>query len=158
MDAIDRALLDLLRANARLSYAELARQVGLSAPSVHDRVGKLEASGVIRGYRTDVDPEAIGLGVTAMIMIVQESGHEIEDMAHRFRAQPEIEACWFMAGHESFLLLARLGTIAELEQLIGRINRVPGVASTKTTIALSTKWEYRPRPPREPPPPPEATT
>ncbi|GGK21567.1 AsnC family transcriptional regulator [Pilimelia terevasa] len=151
MDAIDRTLIELLRDNARLSYAELARQVGLSPPSVHDRLGKLESTGVIKAYRADVDPEAIGLGVTAMIMIVQEPGHEIEDMTIRFRQQPEIESCYFMAGHESFLLIARLGTIAELEQLIGRINRVPGVASTRTTIALSTKWEQRPQPHRKPP-------
>ncbi|HEX5741113.1 MAG TPA: Lrp/AsnC family transcriptional regulator [Pilimelia sp.] len=151
MDAIDRTLIALLRENARSSYAELARQVGLSAPSVHDRVGKLEASGVIKAYRADVDPATIGLGVTAIIMIVQEPGHEIEDMAAQFRQQPEIEACYFLAGHESFLLLVRLGTIAELEQLIGQVNRVPGVASTRTTIALSTKWEHRP-PPSHPEP------
>ncbi|WP_229836275.1 Lrp/AsnC family transcriptional regulator, partial [Dactylosporangium sucinum] len=51
MDQIDRQLIDLLRDNARLPYAELARKVGLSAPAVHERVGKLEASGVIQGYR-----------------------------------------------------------------------------------------------------------
>ncbi len=59
MDAIDRLLVELLRTNARLSYAELARQVGLSAPAVHERVGKLETSGVLRGYHADVDPEAV---------------------------------------------------------------------------------------------------
>ena len=58
MDAIDLRLVELLRENARLSYAELARQVGLSAPAVHERVGKLEAGGVIRGYRADVDAGA----------------------------------------------------------------------------------------------------
>jgi len=59
VDAIDRLLVELLRTNARLSYAELARQVGLSAPAVHERVGKLETSGVLRGYHADVDPEAV---------------------------------------------------------------------------------------------------
>ncbi|MBM0258235.1 Lrp/AsnC family transcriptional regulator, partial [Micromonospora sp. 4G55] len=54
MDAIDLSLVDLLRGNARLSYAELARQVGLSAPAVHERVGKLESGGVIRAYRAEV--------------------------------------------------------------------------------------------------------
>ena len=83
MDHIDRDLIDLLRGNARLSYAELARQVGLSAPAVHERVGKLEASGVMRGYRAEVDPEAIGLGVTAIIGIVQESGREMDDDPRR---------------------------------------------------------------------------
>ncbi|MFI7604732.1 Lrp/AsnC family transcriptional regulator [Micromonospora sp. NPDC049366] len=146
MDAIDLSLVELLRGNARLSYAELARQVGLSAPAVHERVGKLEAGGVLRGYRADVAPEAIGLGVTALIGIVEDSGADTDDVLAAFRAMPEIESCYFMAGVESFLLKARVGTIAELEQLIVRLNRTPGVASTRTSIALSTKWENRPQP------------
>jgi Lrp/AsnC family leucine-responsive transcriptional regulator len=146
MDAIDRALVDLLRGNARLSYAELARQVGLSAPAVHERVGKLETTGVIRAYRADADPEAIGLGVTALIGVVQDSGCDIDGVLDAFREMPEIESCYFLAGVESFLLKARVGTIAELEHLINRLNRTPGVSSTRTGIALSTKWENRPRP------------
>jgi Lrp/AsnC family leucine-responsive transcriptional regulator len=146
VDAIDLSLVELLRGNARLSYAELARQVGLSAPAVHERVGKLEASGVIRGYRAEVEPEAIGLGVTALIGIVQDSGGDTDDVINALRAMPQIESCYFMAGVESFLLKARVGTIAELEQLIIRLNRTAGVASTRTAIALSTKWENRPQP------------
>ncbi|MFF0149844.1 Lrp/AsnC family transcriptional regulator [Micromonospora sp. NPDC005203] len=145
MDAIDLTLVDLLRGNARLSYAELARQVGLSAPAVHERVGKLESSGVVLGYRADVAPEAIGLGVTALIGIVEDSGADSDDMLESLRVLPEIESCYFMAGVESFLLKARVGTIAELERLIVRLNRTPGVASTRTAIALSTKWENRPQ-------------
>ena len=146
MDTIDLSLLELLRGSARLSYAELARQVGLSAPAVHDRVGKLEASGIIRGYRAEVEPEAIGLGVTALIGIVQDSGGDTDDVLDAVRAMPEIESCYFMAGVESFMLKARVGTIAELEQLIVRLNRTAGVASTRTGVALSTKWENRPQP------------
>ncbi|HEY2950132.1 MAG TPA: Lrp/AsnC family transcriptional regulator [Micromonosporaceae bacterium] len=146
MDTIDRSLVELLRMNARLSYAELARQVGLSAPAVHERVGKLEASGVIRGYHADVEPEAIGLGVTALIGIVQDSDVEIDDVVAALRELPEIESCYFMAGEESFRVVARVGAIAELEQLIVRLNRTPGVASTRTAIALSTRWENRPQP------------
>ncbi|HEU4422403.1 MAG TPA: Lrp/AsnC family transcriptional regulator [Pilimelia sp.] len=148
MDAIDRDLIELLRGNARLSYAELARQVGLSAPAVHERVGRLETSGVIRGYRADVTPDAIGLGVTAIIGVVQESGFESDDVIQALREFAEIESCYFMAGEESFLLKVRVGTIAELEHFIIRLNRTPGVASTRTTIALSAKWEGRPQPAR----------
>ncbi|PWU49086.1 AsnC family transcriptional regulator [Micromonospora sp. S4605] len=146
MDAIDLSLVELLRGNARLSYAELARQVGLSAPAVHERVGKLEAGGVIRAYRAEIDPEAVGLGVTALIGIIEDSGADTDDVLEAFRAIPEIESCYFMAGVESFLLKARVTTITELERLIVRLNRTPGVASTRTGIALSTKWENRPQP------------
>lgn len=145
MDTIDLRLVDLLRANARLSYAELARQVGLSAPAVHERVGKLETSGVVRAYRAEVAPESIGLGVTALIGIVEDSAADTEDVLAALRKMPEIESCYFMAGVESFLLKARVGTIAQLEQLIVRLNRTRGVASTRTAIALSTKWENRPQ-------------
>ena len=67
LDPIDRRIVELLTANGRLSYAELARQIGLSGPAVHERVGKLESSGVIRAYRAHLDPEAVGLGVTASV-------------------------------------------------------------------------------------------
>ncbi|HET6212817.1 MAG TPA: Lrp/AsnC family transcriptional regulator [Micromonosporaceae bacterium] len=146
LDPTDRRLIELLQENARLSYAELARQIGLSPPAVHERVGKLEASGVIRGYRADVEPEAIGLGVTALIRVVQSGDTEIDDVVASIHGLPEIESCYFLAGEESFLLKARVRTIAELEHLIIRLNRTPGVATTRTTIALSTKWEGRPQP------------
>ena len=150
MDAIDRRLLDLLRANARLSYAELARQVGLSPPAVHERVGKLEAAGTIRGYRADVLPEAVGLGVTAIIGVVQDSGGDTHDVLEALQKMPAIESCYFMAGEESFLATVRVGTIAELEHIIVELNRTLGVARTRTAIALSTKWEGRPQPLVEP--------
>jgi len=120
--------------------------VGLSAPAVHERVGKLEVAGVIRAYRADIEPEVIGLGVTALIGVVQASGTETDDVVSALREQAEIESCYFLAGDESFLLKVRVGTMGELEQLISRLNRIPGVASTRTTIALSTKWEGRPQP------------
>ena len=146
MDAIDLRLVGLLRANARLSYAELARQVGLSAPAVHERVGKLESNGTILAYRAEVAPEAIGLNVTALIGIIEDSGADTDDVLAALRDMPEIESCYFMAGVESYQLTVRVTTIAELEQLIVRINRTPGVASTRTAIALSAKWENRPQP------------
>lgn len=146
MDAIDLRLVGLLRANARFSYAELARQVGLSAPAVHERVGKLESNGTILAYRAEVAPEAIGLNVTALIGIIEDSGADTDDVLSALRDMPEIESCYFMAGVESYQLTVRVTTIAELEQLIVRINRTPGVAATRTAIALSAKWENRPQP------------
>jgi Lrp/AsnC family leucine-responsive transcriptional regulator len=150
VDAIDRRIVELLTANGRLSYAELARQVGLSGPAVHERVGKLEAGGVIRSYRAHVDPEAVGLPVTAFIGIVQGADSEIDEVVAALSEHPEIESCYFLAGVESFLLQVRVPTITALEHLIVRLNRIPGVASTRTTIALSTKWEARHQPPAQP--------
>ncbi|GAA4243589.1 Lrp/AsnC family transcriptional regulator [Dactylosporangium darangshiense] len=146
MDAIDRHLIDLLRDNARLPFAELARQVGLSAPAVHERIGKLESSGVIRGYRAEVEPETMGFPLTAVIGIVQDSSGDAESVLEALRARQEIESCYFMAGEESFLCKARVKTIGDLERLIVELNRIKGVARTRTTIALSTKWEGRSQP------------
>ena len=146
VDPIDRRIIELLTANGRLSYAELARQIGLSGPAVHERVGKLESSGVIRAYRAQLDPEAVGLAFTAFIGIVQAADSEIDDIVTAMAALPEVESCYFLAGAESFLIQVRVPTISDLEHLIVRLNRIPGVASTRTTIALSTKWEGRPHP------------
>lgn len=143
VDAIDRSLLDLLRRSARLSYAELARQVGLSAPAVHERVGKLEAAGVIRGYHADVEPHAINLGVTAIIGLMAGANDQI---LLNLRDMTEVESCYFMAGEESYLVKVRVATIDELEHVIVTLSQIPGVTRTRTMIALSTKWEGRPRP------------
>ena len=115
MDAIDRRLLDLLRANGRLSYAELARQVGLSARPCTSGSASSRPAATIRGYRADVDPRRSGCGVTAFIGVVQDADGETDDVSTALRSMPEIESCYFLAGEESFLLTVRVGTIAELE-------------------------------------------
>jgi len=143
VDAIDHQLIDLLRKNARTPFAELGRKVGLSAPAVHDRVNKLESSGIIRGYRAEIAPEAIGRSVTAVIGIVQDSSGDTDGILEALQEHKEIESCYFMAGEESFLLKVRVGAISELERLIVDLNRTTGVARTRTAIALSTKWEGR---------------
>ncbi len=95
-------------------------------------------------YRALVDPEAVGLGVTAFIGIVQGADSEVEDIVTSMSDFPEIDSCYFLAGAESFLLKVRVPSIAELEQLIVWLNRISWVSSTRTTTALSTKWESRP--------------
>jgi Lrp/AsnC family leucine-responsive transcriptional regulator len=143
VDDIDRRILDALRENGRETYAELARKVGLSAPAVHDRVGKLETSGVISGYHAAVQPTALGLGVTALIGIIQSDSGEHDDIAAALSEVPEVESCWFLAGEESFMIMVRVADVAALEHTIGRVNRIAGVARTRTTVVLSTRWEGR---------------
>ena len=150
LDAVDRALVDALRTNGRMSYAELGRLVSLSGPSVTDRINRLEASGVITGYRAMVAPAQLGLTVTAMIGVLLSDSAELDDVAWRLRDVPEIEDCWFVAGEESYLLKVRAEAPEDLERIIGRITRIRGVARTRTTVALSTKWEGRPMPLGEP--------
>ncbi|HXR73608.1 Lrp/AsnC family transcriptional regulator [Actinocrinis sp.] len=143
MDAVDRTLIEALRANGRATYAELARLVGLSGPTVTDRINRLEQAGVITGYRAMIDPSAVGLGVTALIGVLLSDAADLDDVGRRLRDVPEIEDCWFVAGEESYLVKVRAGDPLGLEKIIGKLNRIRGVARTRTTVALSTKWEGR---------------
>ena len=143
MDAVDRTLIEALRANGRATYAELARLVGLSGPTVTDRINRLEQAGVITGYRAMIDASTVGLGVTALIGVLLSDAADLDDVGRRLRDVPEIEDCWFVAGEESYLLKVRAADPAGLEKIIGKLNRIRGVARTRTTVALSTKWEGR---------------
>jgi Lrp/AsnC family leucine-responsive transcriptional regulator len=147
VDDTDRRLVALLVADARASYAELARAVGLSAPSVHDRVRRLERSGAITGYAAVVDPHAVGLGVTALVGILQREGVEQDDLATSLAAIEEIEDCWFVAGEEAFVVKVRVADIDALEHTLGVLRRTKGVARTRTTVVLSTRFEGRRRTP-----------
>jgi Lrp/AsnC family leucine-responsive transcriptional regulator len=143
LDRVDHALLAALRANGRASYAELARQVGLSAPSVQDRVKRLEDRGFITGYAAVVPPAALGLGVTALVGIEQSEGADQEDVARRLRDVAAIEDCWLVAGDESFVAKVRVADVADLERTLAALQRLRGVSRTRTTVVLSTRWEGR---------------
>lgn len=143
IDAVDQQLIGLLRSNGRASYAELARQVGLSAPSVHERVGKLEAAGVITGYRAVVDPAAVGLGVTALVGVIESDATDDTGLADALAELPSVEDCWRVAGSEGYVLKVRVADIAALEDTVTALHRIRGVARTRTTVVLSTRWEGR---------------
>ena len=143
LDDVDRTLTTALRSHGRASYAELSRLVGLSAPAVQDRVRRLEATGVITGYHAAVRPAAVGLGVTALVGILQSDRSEQADLVERLREVPEIEDCWLVAGEEAFFVKVRVPDVDALEHTLAVLRRVPGVARTRTTVVLSTKWEGR---------------
>jgi Lrp/AsnC family leucine-responsive transcriptional regulator len=146
VDSVDRRLIEALRANARATFAELARLVGLSAPAVHERVGKLESGGVITGYHAAVEPAALGLGVSALVGILQGDRGDSDRMFAALQAMPAIEDCWFVAGEETFVVKVRVPDMPSLEQVIGTLNRIRGVARTRTTVVLSTRFEGRAAP------------
>lgn len=143
MDEIDRELVEALVADARASYAQLARQVGLSAPSVQERVRRLERRGIITGYHAAIDQRLAGLAVTALVGVHQTGSAELADLAARLATVSEVEDCFFVAGDNAFVVKVRVPDVAALESTIGRLQRVDGVALTRTTVVLSTKWEHR---------------
>ncbi|GAB3455060.1 Lrp/AsnC family transcriptional regulator [Actinophytocola sediminis] len=144
MDTVDQRIIAALRENGRATYAELGRQVGLSASAVHERVGKLETTGVITGYHAMVDPSAVGLGVTALIGIHSTDVADDEDVAASLALLSEVESCYRVAGDESFVVKVRVANVDELEQTLGRLRRIDGIARTRTTLVLSTRFEGRP--------------
>ena len=143
LDERDTEIVAALQQDARATYADIGARVGLSASSVHDRVRKLEAAGVIAAYRAVVRPEAVGLFVTALIAVTPLDPQRPDDLPDRFAELPEVEDCLSVAGEANYVLKVRTRSTAGLEELIRRLREKAGVA-TRTTIALSIPFEGRP--------------
>jgi Lrp/AsnC family transcriptional regulator, leucine-responsive regulatory protein len=143
LDARDLAIVAALQRDARATYADVAARVGMSASAVHDRVRKLEQSGVIRSYSAVVDPEALGLFVTALVAASPLDPSQPDDLPERVREFPEVEDCYSVAGEANYILKVRTTTTGALEDLIRRL-REKGNVQTRTTIALSIPFEGRP--------------
>lgn len=142
LDERDFHIVAALQQDARATYADVAARVGLSASAVHDRVRKLEQQGVIRGYSAVVDPEALGLSVTALIAASPLDPRQPDDLPDRVAEFPEVEDCFSVAGEANYVLKVRTRTTTELEDLIRRLREKANV-TTRTTIALSIPFERR---------------
>jgi len=143
MEAIDRQIISLLCADGRMSLADIARETGLSTSALHQRVRRLEQRGLITGYRAEVDYRAVGLPLTAFVSLTPIDPATPDDVPDRLAPIAEIEACWSVAGAESYILKVRVVEPADLEELLARIRAIANV-STQTTIVLSTSYENRP--------------
>ena len=143
MEETDRAIVTALSQDGRLSYTDLAERVGLSVSAAHQRVRRLEQRGVIRGYAARLDPEAVGLALTAFVAIRPIDPSQPDDAPERVAGLPEIEACYSVAGEDHYLLLVRVRGPQDLERLLQDIRSAANV-STRTTVVLSTPYEGRP--------------
>lgn len=143
MDDRDLAIVAALQRDGRATFAEIGRAVGLAASSVHQRVRRLEEQGAIRGYRAEVDPEALGLFVTALVSVTPLDPRQPDDLPDRVREFDEVEDCHSVAGDENYVLKVRARTTADLEDLLRRI-REKAEVQTRTTVVLSTSFEHRP--------------
>jgi Lrp/AsnC family leucine-responsive transcriptional regulator len=143
MDRRDEAILSLLQRKGRATFAEIGKEVGLSPSSVHERVRKLEQSGVVRAYRAEVSPEALGLFVTALVSVMPLDAKQPDDLPQRILEFAEVEDCHSVAGDENYILKVRTRTTSELEDFLRRLREKAGV-HTRTTIVLSTAFEHRP--------------
>lgn len=142
MEDIDRQILQLLSEDGRMSFTDLGRSTGLSTSAVHQRVRRLEQRGVIRGYTVVVQPETVGLSLTAFVSVTPLDPGAPDDVPERLSGLPDIEACHSVAGDENYILKVRTASPAALEALLAKI-RVEAGVSTRTTIVLSTPYEAR---------------
>jgi Lrp/AsnC family leucine-responsive transcriptional regulator len=141
MDDLDRSIVRLLERHGRLSQEELARRIRLSRPAVHQRVKRLEAARVIRGYRAELDWAALGLPLTAFVW-VRTGGPNCAPVGPAILGLGDdgalVEECHRVTGEWCLLVKARAATPLALQELIDRIRAVGGVTTTTTTLALST--------------------
>ena len=140
---IDKAIVRELAADGRCSFTDLAERVGLSVSAVHQRVRRLEQRGVLRGYAARLDGDQIGLPLTAFVSLTPIDPAAPDDYPQRLVEIRAIEACYSVAGDESYILKVRVASPAALEELLRQIREAANV-STRTTVVLSTPFEDRP--------------
>jgi Lrp/AsnC family leucine-responsive transcriptional regulator len=142
LDAANLRLLSELLVDPRLSMSELGRRVGMSAPAVTERVQRLEAAGVIAGYRMDIDPAALGMPVTALVRIRPGPG-QLPKIARAAQETAQVVECHRITGEDCFLIKVHAPSIAELEEILDRFLLF---GQTTTSIVVSTPVPARPLP------------
>lgn len=138
LDETGWALLLALQEDARASYADLGRLVGLTPPAVADRVRRLEAAGIITGYHAEVDPVKLGLGLTAIIRF--KSSQTYARTIPVIMACPEILECHEVTGDDCMTLTAAVSSVAHLQQLV---TRLASCGASHTAIVLSSPLRHR---------------
>ena len=146
LDATNLEILDALIADPRIAMSSLARRVGMSAPAVTERVQRMQDAGVIRGARLDVDPSALGLGITAFVRVRPMPG-QLQNIAELARETPEIVECHRITGEDCFIMKVFVGRVQLLEAVLDEILKY---GNTTSSIVQSTPVPLRPPPLPEP--------
>jgi Lrp/AsnC family leucine-responsive transcriptional regulator len=142
IDGTDRTILMMLQENARVSNAEIARQVEMAPSAVLERIRKLEDRGVIKGYAAHLDPRALGQGLLAYVLVRTDCGAWQAETAAKIAAIPEVQEVHHIAGEDCFLVKVRTRDTAALGSLLrDRVSAIEAVRSTRTTIVLDTVKE-----------------
>jgi Lrp/AsnC family transcriptional regulator, leucine-responsive regulatory protein len=140
-DPIDLKILSILQNNGRTRLADIAGEVELSAPAVMERVKKLEASGIIKGYQALLDSKKVGKDVTAFIGVSIGNQRDIDKFAEQMLRHHDVLECHHVTGDESFILKVKSANTGSLEKLLGEVRSVEGVTRTVTKVVLSTAKE-----------------
>ncbi|HLF13351.1 MAG TPA: Lrp/AsnC family transcriptional regulator [Bacteroidota bacterium] len=140
-DTIDLKILDILQKNGRTRRSELAEAVGLSVPSVSDRLRKLEDQGVIRGYHAHLDPAKLGKDITAFVLVSVDSSRHYQSFLEHANAADEVLEAHAVTGEGTHLLKIRTENTRSLEKLLSKIQAWAGVVHTTTSMVLSSPKE-----------------
>jgi Lrp/AsnC family transcriptional regulator, leucine-responsive regulatory protein len=139
LDAVDAQLLSLLAADARTSLRSLGAAVGLSGPSVADRIARLRERGVIRGFTVDIDWARLGLPTLTHISLLTDKTSHIEQIVDELRSIDRVEEISIVTGSTDLLVRARVANLTELRQLlVEHIWPIAGVQRVETTLAVET--------------------
>ena len=131
IDDIDRKILSHLVKNARIPFLEIARECGISGAAIHQRVKKMEDSGIIEGSRFIVKPDALGFGVCAFIGVILDHAHTYKTVVKEIESIPEVTECHFITGGFTFLIKLRCNDHQHLmDILINTLQNIPGIAKT----------------------------
>ncbi|MGR3621733.1 Lrp/AsnC family transcriptional regulator [Pseudophaeobacter sp.] len=144
LDRFDREILNVLGEDGRISVADLARRIGLSKSPTQTRLKRLEAEGIITGYRALIDPIRLGLDHVAFVEV--KLGDTREAALSKFNAAvariPEIEQAHMMASHFDYLLKVRTRSMSAYRQVLGeKISSLPHVSATSTYVAMQAVKE-----------------
>ncbi len=142
LDSTDLTILGLLQQNARTSNADIARRLAMAPSAILDRIRKLEQRGVIQGYLTRIAPAAVGLGLTAFILVRTEERIGTAAIGQQLARIPEVLEVHHVAGEDCYLVKVRVRDTEDLSWLLReRFGRLKGVRNTRSTIVLSTVKE-----------------
>ena len=137
MDDLDRKLIALLRENARMPAASLAKSLKVARGTVQNRLAKLERGGIIAGYTIRLKPKIDEQGIVALMTIAVE-GNRIEPVLRTLRGDPAIVTLYTTNGRWDLVAEIRADTLQSFDQVLGRIRRVEGISGTETSLLLST--------------------
>jgi DNA-binding Lrp family transcriptional regulator len=137
IDSVDKQILSALAADARLSYRDIAKRLGLSHASVSARVKKLEEGGVIKGYTTVVDPDAEGL-YPLCLRISARPGYELAEIGRRVSEFPEVHVVMRVSGECELLALTLTGDRQAALDLLAKINRIEGIEKVESHVVLES--------------------
>ena len=141
LDHIDLRIIAILQSQGRRHLADIAKEVDLSSPAVMERVKKLEAHGVIKGYQAVIDAKKIGKDITAFIGVSVAHQRNIDEFASYMLRQADVLECHHVTGEESFILKVKTANTESLEKLLAEIRSVEGVTRTVTKVVLSSAKE-----------------